>query len=160
MFSLCIAGSFWIYSVHPPSYDPTNEQNYCNKTLYLFAFWLNAVCYGCLAVLLLCSGCLALYICVQNTCRRPQSSASNSQQQAWDFLECMSLYLADSLFKSTYRALHFINMLPENWLYISYFLPEKDTGKHLFRVNWFDIICIVLYFHLVQDLKVLYSITK
>lgn len=114
MFSLCIAGSVWIYSMHPPSYDPRNQQNYCNKTLYLFAFWLNTVCYGCLAVLLLCSGCLVLYICVQNTCQRPQSSASNSQQQAWDFLECMSLYLADALFKSTYRALYFINMLPEN----------------------------------------------
>ncbi|KAK9972166.1 hypothetical protein ABG768_025492 [Culter alburnus] len=84
LFVVCwfITGSVWIYSMHPPSYDPRNQQNYCNKTLYLFAFWLNTVCYGCLAVLLLCSGCLVLYICVQNTCQRPQSSASNSQQQA------------------------------------------------------------------------------
>uniref|UniRef100_A0A671PEY0 Si:dkey-19b23.14 n=1 Tax=Sinocyclocheilus anshuiensis TaxID=1608454 RepID=A0A671PEY0_9TELE len=83
LFVVCwfITGSVWIYSVHPPSYDPTNEENYCNKTLYLFAFWLNTVCYGCLAVLLLCSGFLVLYICVQNTCQRPQSLASNSQQQ-------------------------------------------------------------------------------
>lgn len=82
MFSLCIAGSVWIYSLHPPSYDPTNEEKYCNKTLYLFAFWLNTVCYGCLAVLLLCSGLLVLYICVQNTWQNTQPLASNSQQQA------------------------------------------------------------------------------
>uniref|UniRef100_A0A8C1KHJ8 Si:dkey-19b23.14 n=1 Tax=Cyprinus carpio TaxID=7962 RepID=A0A8C1KHJ8_CYPCA len=80
MFSLFIAGSVWIYSVHPPSYDPTNGQNYCNKTLYLFAFWLNTVCYGCLAVLLLCSGFSMLYICLKSTCQRPQPLASNSQQ--------------------------------------------------------------------------------
>ncbi|XP_039514733.1 transmembrane protein 272-like isoform X2 [Pimephales promelas] len=84
LFVFCwfIAGSVWIYSVHRPSYDPTHEPNYCNKTLYLFAFWLNTVCYGCLAVLLLCIGFSVFYICVQNTCQRPQSSASNSQQQA------------------------------------------------------------------------------
>ncbi|KAF4111388.1 hypothetical protein G5714_008419 [Onychostoma macrolepis] len=35
LFVVCwfITGSVWIYSVHPPSYDPTNEENYCNKTL-------------------------------------------------------------------------------------------------------------------------------
>ncbi|XP_042615628.1 transmembrane protein 272-like [Cyprinus carpio] len=83
LFVVCwfITGSVWIYSVHPPSYDPTNGQNYCNKTLYLFAFWLNTVCYGCLAVLLLCSGFSVLYICVKSTCQRPQPLASNSQQQ-------------------------------------------------------------------------------
>uniref|UniRef100_A0A8C2EFE1 Si:dkey-19b23.14 n=1 Tax=Cyprinus carpio TaxID=7962 RepID=A0A8C2EFE1_CYPCA len=69
----------WIYSIYPPNYNQT--LNYCNKTLYLFAFWLNTVCYGCLAVLLLCSGFLVLYICVKSTCQRPQPLASNSQQQ-------------------------------------------------------------------------------
>ncbi|KAK2913537.1 hypothetical protein Q8A67_001936 [Cirrhinus molitorella] len=82
LFIVCwfITGSVWIYSVHPPSYDPTSQKNYCNKTLYLFAFWLNTVCYGCLAVPLLCTGFLVLHICVKISCQRPQSLAS--QQQA------------------------------------------------------------------------------
>lgn len=78
LFIVCwfITGSFWIYSVHPPSYDPTTEQNYCNKTLYLFAFWLNTVCYSCLlAILFLCSGCTVLHMCVKPNFQRPPSNS-------------------------------------------------------------------------------------
>ncbi|XP_056318741.1 transmembrane protein 272-like [Danio aesculapii] len=81
LFVVCwfITGSVWIYSGYPPSYDPTIEQNYCNKTLYLFAFWLNTVCYGCLAILFLFSGCTVLYMCVKPYFQRPPL---NSQLEA------------------------------------------------------------------------------
>lgn len=29
----------WVYKEYEPNYDPTKDK-YCNKTLYLFAFWL------------------------------------------------------------------------------------------------------------------------
>ncbi|KAK6320617.1 hypothetical protein J4Q44_G00097240 [Coregonus suidteri] len=42
-FCWIIAGNVWIFSVYQPNYDPTrSDGQYCNKTLYTFAFW-NAV---------------------------------------------------------------------------------------------------------------------
>ncbi|XP_076737917.1 transmembrane protein 272-like [Maylandia zebra] len=40
-----IAGDVWIYSIYQPNYDKntTNVDPYCNKTLYLFAFWINTL---------------------------------------------------------------------------------------------------------------------
>ncbi|XP_076331849.1 transmembrane protein 272-like [Tachypleus tridentatus] len=35
-----IAGCVWVYGIYQPSYDPNNKDLYCNKTLYLFSFWL------------------------------------------------------------------------------------------------------------------------
>ncbi|XP_036404336.1 transmembrane protein 272-like [Megalops cyprinoides] len=48
LFSLCwfIAGNVWIYSIYPPSYNQTQPNpEYCNKTLYLFAFWTTTLSY-------------------------------------------------------------------------------------------------------------------
>ncbi|XP_045553300.1 transmembrane protein 272 isoform X2 [Salmo salar] len=42
-FCWIIAGNVWIFSIYQPNYDPTrSDGQYCNKTLYTFAFW-NAV---------------------------------------------------------------------------------------------------------------------
>uniref|UniRef100_A0A3Q2V809 Si:dkey-19b23.12 n=1 Tax=Haplochromis burtoni TaxID=8153 RepID=A0A3Q2V809_HAPBU len=47
LFYICwvIAGDVWIYSIYQPNYDKntTNVDPYCNKTLYLFAFWINTL---------------------------------------------------------------------------------------------------------------------
>lgn len=47
-FMLCwfFIGSYWIYSIYEPKYG-----NDCNKTLYLFAFWLITSIYLSVAVI-------------------------------------------------------------------------------------------------------------
>ncbi|XP_043278538.1 transmembrane protein 272-like [Venturia canescens] len=39
MLGWFIIGSMWVYKEYEPNYDPSRGK-YCNKTLYLFAFWL------------------------------------------------------------------------------------------------------------------------
>ncbi|XP_017885251.1 uncharacterized protein LOC108628076 [Ceratina calcarata] len=55
-----IIGSMWVYKEYEPNYDPALGK-YCNKTLYLFAFWLITSTYIFLGVIMLfCSiSCLA-----------------------------------------------------------------------------------------------------
>ncbi|XP_064608113.1 transmembrane protein 272-like [Liolophura sinensis] len=56
-----IAGNVWVYRTYSIwSADPVSK-NYCNQTLYLFAFWQLTACYIMLAiglVLVVCCGCL------------------------------------------------------------------------------------------------------
>ncbi|XP_061815064.1 transmembrane protein 272 [Nerophis lumbriciformis] len=42
-----IAGNVWIYSIYEPNYykNVTNPEPYCDKTLYLFAFWTTTLVY-------------------------------------------------------------------------------------------------------------------
>ncbi|KAI7802944.1 hypothetical protein IRJ41_000243, partial [Triplophysa rosa] len=51
VFIVCwfFTGSYWIYSIYPPSYDVTNTTNHCHRTLYLFAFWFNNLCFLCVS---------------------------------------------------------------------------------------------------------------
>ncbi|CAK6952915.1 transmembrane protein 272-like [Scomber scombrus] len=54
IFFICwfIAGSVTIFSIYKPSYKKTRKLNsYCNKTLYLFAFWSTNFLYGLLGVI-------------------------------------------------------------------------------------------------------------
>ncbi|CAI5668941.1 unnamed protein product [Oreochromis niloticus] len=54
-----IAGSIVIYSIYEPKYDKTTAQPdlYCNKTLYLFAFWFTNMTYILLALIFLSYCC-------------------------------------------------------------------------------------------------------
>jgi hypothetical protein len=52
--SLFFAGSVWVYKEYEPNYDPSRGK-YCNRTLYLFAFWLITSVYIVLGVITLCS---------------------------------------------------------------------------------------------------------
>ncbi|MGH0184854.1 UNVERIFIED_CONTAM: hypothetical protein FKN15_016008 [Acipenser sinensis] len=64
LFIWFITGNVWIYSIYEPSYDPGNlETKYCNKTLYLFAFWSTTVVYIIVGVMLLGGCCLMLCMC-------------------------------------------------------------------------------------------------
>ncbi|XP_011315496.1 uncharacterized protein [Fopius arisanus] len=60
MLGWFIIGSMWVYKEYEPNYDPANGKH-CNKTLYLFAFWLITAVYICLGVITagLCSISLA-----------------------------------------------------------------------------------------------------
>ncbi|KAM8882175.1 transmembrane protein 272-like [Synchiropus picturatus] len=44
IFAWFIAGSYWIYSIYAPSYV-AGSILYCNRVLYLFAFWTTTVIY-------------------------------------------------------------------------------------------------------------------
>ncbi|KAM4611723.1 transmembrane protein 272 isoform 1-T4 [Polymixia lowei] len=56
-----IAGNVWIYSIYQPNYNQTTTEvdPYCNKTLYLFAFWTTTLIYILLGLFLL-AGCCVL----------------------------------------------------------------------------------------------------
>uniref|UniRef100_A0A3B5AGN4 Si:dkey-19b23.12 n=1 Tax=Stegastes partitus TaxID=144197 RepID=A0A3B5AGN4_9TELE len=65
LFSWFIAGNVWIYSIYQPNYNKTiTSVPYCDKTLYLFAFWSTTVTYILLAVALLVS---CLYVLCGNS---------------------------------------------------------------------------------------------
>uniref|UniRef100_A0A7N6AVB0 Uncharacterized protein n=2 Tax=Anabas testudineus TaxID=64144 RepID=A0A7N6AVB0_ANATE len=61
-----IAGSVWIYSIYEPNYNKntTNVDPYCNKTLYLFAFWITTLVYILLGLSLLCGCCGLFCLCL------------------------------------------------------------------------------------------------
>lgn len=53
-YNLC-KGSVWVYKEYEPNYDPAKDKTrYCNKNLYLFAFWLITSVYILLATITLC----------------------------------------------------------------------------------------------------------
>ncbi|XP_006820533.1 transmembrane protein 272-like [Saccoglossus kowalevskii] len=54
-----IAGNAWVYGAREPSYDHPTSDDYCNKTLYMFAYW---VLIGSYVVTGLC-GCFSAVCC-------------------------------------------------------------------------------------------------
>uniref|UniRef100_A0A3Q3IJB9 Uncharacterized protein n=1 Tax=Monopterus albus TaxID=43700 RepID=A0A3Q3IJB9_MONAL len=64
LFCWFIAGNVWIYSIYQPSYNKnaTNVDAYCNKTLYLFAFWTTTLFYILLGLFVI-MGCCVLFCC-------------------------------------------------------------------------------------------------
>ncbi|KAK6466435.1 transmembrane protein 272-like [Huso huso] len=64
LFIWFITGNVWIYSIYEPSYSPgSQETKYCNKTLYLFAFWSTTLVYIIVGVMLLGGCCFMLCMC-------------------------------------------------------------------------------------------------
>jgi hypothetical protein len=63
LFTFCwfITGNYWIYHIYEPSYNSTDD-DYCNKTLYLFAFWITTSTYILAGFLCCCLCCVG--ICV------------------------------------------------------------------------------------------------
>jgi len=53
-----IMGSYWVYKEYEPSYDPMSGVLYCNKTVYLFAFWQITSVYLVFALLTVCLCCV------------------------------------------------------------------------------------------------------
>ncbi|XP_069375308.1 transmembrane protein 272 [Paralichthys olivaceus] len=60
LFCWFIAGNVWIYSIYEPEYtnNSTNVDHYCNKTLYLFAFWITNLVYILFGLILVCGCCV------------------------------------------------------------------------------------------------------
>ncbi|CAM4515643.1 unnamed protein product [Leuciscus chuanchicus] len=65
LFCWLISGSVWIYSIYPPNYNQTVAGDpYCNKTLYLFAFWTTTLGYILLGLGLLIGCCFCICTCI------------------------------------------------------------------------------------------------
>lgn len=54
-----IAGNVWIYSIYEPEYMDTSSLDYCDKGLYLFAFWLTTASYIVIGLMCFCMCCVA-----------------------------------------------------------------------------------------------------
>ncbi|KAK4886186.1 hypothetical protein RN001_002457 [Aquatica leii] len=55
MLGWFIIGSVWVYKEFEPNYDPNiGSGRYCNKNLYLFAFWLITSIYILLGIISVC----------------------------------------------------------------------------------------------------------
>ncbi|KAM9827325.1 transmembrane protein 272-like [Neosynchiropus ocellatus] len=63
LFAWFIAGSYWIYSLHATGHYPGF---FCNRVLYLFAFWTTTVIYIIIAlgVVFCCIPLLCAFFCV------------------------------------------------------------------------------------------------
>ena len=67
LFTFCwfITGNYWIYHIYEPSYTSSDHDEYCNKTLYLFAFWITTATYILAGTLCCCLCCIG--VCVAAT---------------------------------------------------------------------------------------------
>ncbi|XP_067440070.1 transmembrane protein 272-like [Thunnus thynnus] len=65
LFCWFIAGNVWIYSIYEPNYNKTTTsvEPYCDKTVYLFAFWTTNLSYILLGLVMLCGCCMGLLSC-------------------------------------------------------------------------------------------------
>lgn len=75
MLGWFIIGSVWVYKEYEPNYDPTSEK-YCNRNLYLFAFWLITSVYIILAFITLCLCSISVATIVFHTDRRDDRESS------------------------------------------------------------------------------------
>lgn len=62
LFTWFVAGNVWVYSHYKPHFSPPLHQpyNYCDQTLYMFAFWVITLSYMIVGLLCLCTCCLGL----------------------------------------------------------------------------------------------------
>ena len=66
LFAWFICGNVWIYKNYEPNYNDPTSPNYCDKTLYLFAFWVTTsyyIVFGAVLIIMclvgLCMGAAA-----------------------------------------------------------------------------------------------------
>ncbi|XP_055522310.1 transmembrane protein 272-like [Leucoraja erinacea] len=59
-----ICGNVWIYTIYPPDYNNKTSISYCDKTVYLFAFWTTTVIYILMGVTLVLGSCALVCACV------------------------------------------------------------------------------------------------
>ncbi|XP_061565545.1 transmembrane protein 272-like [Cololabis saira] len=66
LFCWFIAGNVWIYSIYQPNYDKntTSVDPYCDKTLYLFSFWITTLVYIFLGLAVTIGLCACMCACI------------------------------------------------------------------------------------------------
>lgn len=86
-------GNVWIYSIYQPNYskNSTDLGSYCDKTLYLFAFWITTLVYILVGLLLL-TGCCVLFCFFICGRADPDDDANNPWETLQRFMmACLSL---------------------------------------------------------------------
>ncbi|XP_040887365.1 transmembrane protein 272-like isoform X2 [Toxotes jaculatrix] len=67
LFCWFIAGNVWVYSIYQPNYNKstTDVEPYCNRTLYLFAFWNITLVYILLGLFVVIGCCVlvCMFLC-------------------------------------------------------------------------------------------------
>lgn len=72
-FVHCLTGSVWVYAIYPPNYNSTVVgEPYCNKTLYLFAFWTTTLVCILFAILIVGGCCCLVCMCVPKSEDQPE----------------------------------------------------------------------------------------
>ena len=61
LFAWFVCGNVWIYANYEPNYTDPASADYCNKTLYLFAFWVTNSYYIIFGLVMVC-------VCLAGTC--------------------------------------------------------------------------------------------
>ncbi|TNM93804.1 hypothetical protein fugu_001980 [Takifugu bimaculatus] len=64
LFCWFVAGNVWIYSIYKPNYDKTAADPYCDRTLYLFAFWTTTLVYILLGFFFVGGCCVLVCFCL------------------------------------------------------------------------------------------------
>ena len=67
IFAWFVCGNVWIYTNYQPNYDDAESAEYCNKTLYLFAFWVTNSYYLIFVLVLICF-CVTVAFAVRMIC--------------------------------------------------------------------------------------------
>ncbi|CAH3021084.1 unnamed protein product [Porites evermanni] len=88
-FAWFIAGNVWIYSIYEPNYTDPSSPDFCNKTLYLFAFWVTNSYYILFGVVLGIVKCCTCCTCCIFTCCMGLTVTPCSQSLANVKLCCM-----------------------------------------------------------------------
>ena len=60
LFVWFICGNVWIYHNYKPDFEDVDSADYCNKTLYLFAFWITTSTYILIGVMCCCVCCVGV----------------------------------------------------------------------------------------------------
>ncbi|XP_050303579.1 transmembrane protein 272-like [Anthonomus grandis grandis] len=81
MLGWFIIGSVWVYKEYEPNYNPTNGK-YCNRNLYLFAFWLITSVYSILGFLTICLCSISIATVIFHTDRRDDRQVTR-HNRAW-----------------------------------------------------------------------------
>ena len=60
-----VCGNVWIYEIYEPNYTDPSSNDFCNKTLYLFAFWVTNSYYIIFGIVLLIMCLVGIFVGLQ-----------------------------------------------------------------------------------------------
>ncbi|XP_053318872.1 transmembrane protein 272-like [Spea bombifrons] len=64
LFAFFIAGNVWIYSLYSEPWDSAGDPKWCNRILYLYAFWITTFFHMCFLLIIIAFLCLFICLCV------------------------------------------------------------------------------------------------
>ena len=74
LFGWFIAGCVLVYRIYPPNYSDTNSPFYCNRTVYMYAFWLVTSTFIIFGLFIGCICCLTISTTISAANSSPSST--------------------------------------------------------------------------------------